>query len=67
MNLDDNDLFRRIHDDVVDSFDEELELELEDHEPADLTRPLARSADPQERQARRFYFQELFRLQAELV
>ncbi len=46
--------FRRLHGDIVDSLDEELELELED------------SKDP-DKAARKRYFRELFRLQGELV
>ncbi|HEY8902353.1 MAG TPA: hypothetical protein VIM48_01515, partial [Chthoniobacterales bacterium] len=60
-------LFDRIHQEMVDSFDEELELELEDRE---LT-PIEEPSDPEmaeERQHfRSFYFRELFRLQGELV
>jgi polyphosphate kinase 2 len=58
-----DELVKRIHRDLQDDFDEELELELEDRdygvtasdEPADA------SAD------RKRYFRELFRLQSELV
>ena len=46
--------FRRLHGDIVDSLDEELELELED------------GKDP-DKDARKRYFRELFRLQGELV
>ena len=56
---DNEDLMRRISRDLVDSYDEELELELED-----------RSFDPgisDDKAARHAYFRELFRLQAELV
>lgn len=56
--LPDDDIFQRFHREMVDSFDEELELELEDGEDGE------RSADPA---FRRKYFQELFRLQGELV
>jgi polyphosphate kinase 2 len=49
-----DELVRRLHSDAIDSLDEELELELED------------GADP-DKQARKRYFRELFRLQGELV
>ncbi len=48
-----NDLYRHIHQEVLDSFDEELEMEIDDGH-----------ATPE---ARKIYFKELFRLQAELV
>jgi polyphosphate kinase 2 len=55
-----DDLMRRIHADLMDGFDEELEMELEDRD--------TESADAaQAKEARRVYFRELFRLQAELV
>lgn len=56
----------RIHRDIMDNYDEELELELDDRDlDPDTFLPSARSdADKQER---RIYFRELFRLQAELV
>ncbi len=56
----------RIHRDIMDNYDEELELELDDRDlDPDTLLPSARSeADKEER---RLYFRELFRLQAELV
>ncbi|MGH1359327.1 MAG: polyphosphate kinase 2 [Burkholderiaceae bacterium] len=55
----------RIRADLLDGFDEEFELEVEDWVPGD------RDADPsqqaQDRLARREYFNQLFRLQRELV
>ncbi len=58
---------RRIRHDLIDSYDEELEMELEDRTVAELTgeSPPAHSAEDKEN--RRQYFRELFRLQAELV
>ena len=56
----DHQLFQRIHNDVVDSFDEELEMELED--AAEST-----PEESQNKELRRLYFRELFRLQSELV
>jgi polyphosphate kinase 2 len=49
---------------VADSFDEELELELDDERITDL---LDDSAQNAEKAARQLYFRELFRLQRELV
>jgi polyphosphate kinase 2 len=63
----DKDLFQRIHQDVVDGFDEELELEIEDRAPIDEKDPLARAARDKDKEFRHFYFRELFRLQRELV
>jgi polyphosphate kinase 2 (PPK2 family) len=58
----DPDLLRRLQDDVLDSYDEELEMEIDD-------RLLDGDAvvDDESREARRLYFRELFRLQGELV
>jgi polyphosphate kinase len=59
-------LYRRIHGELVDSFDEELEMEIDDDNLAEL---LGEVADHPERETieRRFYFHELLRLQRELV
>jgi len=60
------DLIRRIREDLMDGHDEELEMELEDRNIDEL----AAAGTPQtaeERAERRSYFQELFRLQGELV
>jgi len=63
----DSALIARIHQDLRDDLDEELELELEDRN-FDPDAPLPTSADlERERAERKRYFQELFRLQAELV
>ena len=60
-----DELIRRISRDLADGYDEELEMELEDRHPLpDL--PSGPEADT-ERDYRRGYFQQLFRLQAELV
>ncbi|MEO8297847.1 MAG: polyphosphate kinase 2, partial [Burkholderiales bacterium] len=63
MNTLDEDLIRRVHADLRDDFDEELELELDDRTEA---RFAANDGVPGN-DARRRYFNELFRLQAELV
>ena len=57
-------LFNRIHDEALDSFDEELEMELDDAEGRLLTDPkeIRKAAE-----FRKFYFRELLRLQSELV
>jgi polyphosphate kinase len=63
--LDHDEIIRRISVDLADGYDEELEMEIEDHHPL--------SADGQARriggsdEERRHYFRNLFRLQAELV
>ena len=60
--LDTQELMQRIANDLIDSYDEELELEIEDREVDDIGAPTA--AD---KLARQQYFKELFRLQGELV
>ncbi|GDY34285.1 polyphosphate kinase 2 [Acidovorax sp. NB1] len=60
--LDSQELMQRIANDLIDSYDEELELEIEDREVDDIGAPTA--AD---KLARQQYFKELFRLQGELV
>jgi polyphosphate kinase 2 len=65
MNITDHEaLVKRIERDLIDSYDEELELEIEDRDPTgyavDTDDALARSE-------RTVYFRELFRLQGELV
>jgi polyphosphate kinase 2 len=58
-----NEMMERIARDLVDSYDEEIELELEDREidESGVVR------DVGNKEARRLYFSELFRLQGELV
>jgi polyphosphate kinase len=56
----------RMHDEMLDSFDEELELEIDDDRLAKLLDEM--SAHPDRATVdRRVYFRELFRLQGELV
>ncbi len=57
-------LIRRIERDLIDGYDEELELELEDRHLDALAPGADEAAD---RSARQRYFRELFRLQGELV
>ncbi|MES2579929.1 MAG: polyphosphate kinase 2 [Pseudomonadota bacterium] len=63
MNLNDAEVMERIHNDLIDSLDEELELELEDNHLDALSGNDANRS----KEYRRTYFKELFRLQAELV
>jgi polyphosphate kinase 2 len=56
----------RVKAELADSFDEELEIELEDERLADLLDDMAEHVDEQALD-RRVYFRELFRLQHELV
>jgi polyphosphate kinase 2 len=69
LNSSEEELVRRIHRDLRDDFDEELELELEDRNLDALSASLD-GADPDvagDKAARQAYFRELFRLQGELV
>jgi polyphosphate kinase 2 len=65
--LDHAELIRRLGRELADSYDEELEMEIEDDGPQALlgTSPLPQSEA--EKAYRRDYFRELFRLQGELV
>ena len=60
------DMIRRLREDLLDSYDEELEMELEDRNMEELA-ATGQPRSAEEREARRSYFQELFRLQGELV
>lgn len=60
-------LIERIHREMQDSFDEELELELEDEPLPETQGPRSAEEHVAHEQFRRQYFQELFRLQGELV
>jgi polyphosphate kinase 2 len=62
LNREQSDMMERIARDLVDSYDEEIELELEDRDIDEAG--VARSVD---KEARRLYFSELFRLQGQLV
>jgi polyphosphate kinase 2 len=57
-------LRERIHDELVDTVDEELELEIDDHRLAAL---LEHGGETENAIDRRTYFEELLRLQRELV
>ena len=67
MPSDDPELIRRIHADLADSYDEELELELEDRTVDQISGLASSDAGTAYQDARRKYFRELFRLQGELV
>ncbi len=61
---DHQELLRRIEQDLIDGYDEELELEFEDRQLAGPGAPADAEGDRLERSR---YFRELFRLQGELV
>src|SRR5262249_49989932 len=61
-----NPLLRRIENDMIDSLDEELELEIDDDRLEELLAGETDQARP-DMIDRRLYFKELFRLQGELV
>ncbi|MET3496929.1 polyphosphate kinase 2 [Variovorax boronicumulans] len=63
---DHEDLMQRIARDLIDSYDEELELEIEDRNIDGLD-PAISTATATDKAARQAYFKELFRLQGELV
>jgi polyphosphate kinase 2 len=60
-------MIRRIRSDMLDSYDEELEMELDDHNQDELADGLNPELTAQQKQDRRTYFRELFRMQGELV
>ncbi len=66
MPLTDPQLLHRLRADLVDSFDEELELELDDQND-DAVAGGPTDVDEDWKEGRRRYFRELFRLQGELV
>lgn len=60
-------LVRRIRDELRDSYDEELELEHDDHLVDEETGGLLAPETEEVKESRQLYFRELFRMQAELV
>ena len=62
-----NDYERRIHAELLDSFDEELEMEIDDDRMDDLFDEAVAAASKSTDTDRHLYFRELFRLQGELV
>ncbi len=67
MNSIDEEVMRRIRHELIDSYDEELEMELEERTVAQLTGEEPPNHGAQDKEYRRQYFRELFRLQGELV
>jgi len=63
----DDDLVQRIRRDLVDSYDEEFEMELEDRNVDELAGGGVDTESSAYKEQRRRYFRELFRMQAELV
>ena len=67
MTTDHQDLLRRIERDLVDGYDEELEMEIEDRTTDDVLGTDHSQQTEAERAERTQYFRELFRMQGELV
>ena len=67
MTTQDDELVRRIRLDLMDGYDEELEMEIEDRHVDDLQFGGVTAGAAQDKAFRQTYFRELFRLQAELV
>src|SRR5215831_1895819 len=65
MNQDE--LVQGIYRDLIDSYDEELEMEIEDRSLEHISDTGLKSHSEAEKDERRAYFRELFRLQSELV
>nr|WP_092277598.1 MULTISPECIES: polyphosphate kinase 2 [unclassified Duganella] len=66
--MNEHDLLDRVQRELTDSYDEELEMELEDREIDPHTKQVVeRERSAEAKEERRLYFRELFRLQAELV
>jgi polyphosphate kinase len=66
MTIDATTRAQRINGEMLDSFDEELEMEIDDDRLAKLLADMSEHPQP-ETLDRRIYFKELFRLQGELV
>ena len=67
MSTQHEDLIKRIERDLLDSYDEELELEIEDRNPEGLEADLGAKNTDEHKAYRLAYFRELFKLQGELV
>ena len=67
MNSPDKQLIQRIHRDLRDSYDEEYELEVEDRDDDPFSASALDGLGDEDKEDRKTYFRELFRLQAELV
>ncbi len=60
-------LIRRIRSELIDSYDEEFEHEVDDHDELIHSAPLTPAQRDAIQESRRNYFRELFRMQGELV
>src|SRR5271157_1408654 len=60
-------LIKRVHRELIDDYDEELEMERDDWEKLSPNAPLRPLKHDSDRDQRNRYFKELFRLQGELV
>jgi len=67
VGFEEDDLVRRIRRDLADSYDEELELELEDRNLDEIALDASDNDQAHYKAARRAYFQALFKMQGELV
>lgn len=67
MTKDHEQLIKRIREELTDSYDEERELEHDDHDTDQITHALLAPETDAYTESRRVYFRELFRMQAELV
>jgi polyphosphate kinase len=67
MPLSDDEMLRRIKRELIDGYDEELELEIEDRAGEDVLAGDDAALGDAEHSWRLHYFRELFKLQAELV
>jgi len=67
LNSTDDEFLQHIKRDLADTYDEELELELEDQQLDDAEGCLLDTASAQYKNNRHLYFREMFRMQAELV
>jgi polyphosphate kinase 2 len=63
----DNQLIKRVHRELIDDYDEELEMEREDWEHVEAGAPARPVETDTSRETRNLYFKELFRMQGELV
>ncbi len=67
LNASDSEILFRMQRDLIDSYDEELEMEFEDREVDVAQSGEAPTLTAADKSARRQYFRDLFRLQGELV
>lgn len=63
----DQEMQNRIHNDMIDGYDEELEMEIDDKDLDSVLEDVSQSSVDEIKSFRRVYFKELFRLQGELV